>query len=155
MSAPTATLRHELAEHPFLRGLDPEFLELIGGLTTHRSFRTGEEVIREGEPARELLLLTHGKVALELIAPDRPRISLLTVGPGEIVGWSWLVPPHVWQVDGRAVKPTRALAVEGVGLVRLLEDRSSDAYQLMMRLLPVITHRLLVARTQVMDLYAP
>ncbi len=153
MRSPRPDLLGELREHPFLRGMDPGFLKAIEGATQERSFGTGDLVIREGEAAKEMLLVQHGKIGLELVAPDRPRLSLLTVGPGEIVGWSWLIPPHLWLSDGRALKPTRILAIDGATLRAALEDRPKDAYQFMLRLVPVISRRLQIARIQVMDIH--
>ena len=147
-------LARELREHPFLQGLDPGFLDAIEGATKEREFATGDPVIREGEPAGELILVLQGKIGLELVAPDRPRLSLLTVGPGEIVGWSWLLPPRIWQVDGRALKATRVLTIDGNALLKVLEDRPKDAYRFMLRLVPVISRRLQIARIQVMDIHA-
>lgn len=146
-------LVYQLHEHPFLKGLDPQFLASLEALTGERTFATGEQVIREGDRANEFLLLIHGKVALELVAPDRPRLSLLTIGPGEIVGWSWLIPPHIWQVDARALKPTRTLVMDGAALCKVLEERPRDAYAFLLRLIPVITRRLEIARIQVMDIH--
>ena len=155
MRAAPSEIIHQLREHPFLKGLDPSFLEALEEGVRERHFDTGDTVVREGDPARELLLVIHGKLALELVAPDHPRLSLLTVGPGEIVGWSWLLPPHLWQVDARALKPTRVIAVDGEHLKRVLEERPKDAYQFLLRLLPVLNRRLEIARTQVMDIHGP
>lgn len=145
-------LRH-LRDHPFMRGLDDAFVEAIGEGTRERNFATGAQVIREGDVANEMLLVVHGKVALEMIAPDRPRLSLLTVGPGELIGWSWLLPPHRWNVDGRALKPTLVLSTEASHLRKLMEADPSNAYAFMLRLLPVMNARLETARIQVMDIH--
>lgn len=153
MTHPTSGLGHRLAHHAFLEGLSPSFVEALEPGTQARTYRIGEAVIHEGAPAKELLLIEHGKVALEMEAADHPRLTLLTVGPGEVVGWSWLIPPHHWNVDGRALKTTEILAVDGRLIRKLLDDRPEEGMRFLLRLLPVITRRLEIARTQVMDIH--
>lgn len=154
MTSPLADLRREIRDHPLFQGMDPGFLEALEPSVVVRSIETGELIIREGSPAHALLLVTHGKIGLEMTSPDRPPLSLLTVGPGEIVGWSWLLPPHRWQVDGRALKPTRVLAIDGPVLRGLLDSRPKDGYRFLLRIVPIITGRLHSARVQVMDIHA-
>ena len=86
-----------------------------------RSFDTGELLVREGDPADEFLLVFSGKVALEIVLPGRPRTTIQTLGPGEVIGWSWLFPPHRWRLDARALKPTRALGLAAAHLRAVLE----------------------------------
>ena len=36
-------------------------------------------------------------MALEIYAPQRPPIVVQTLEAGDILGWSWLVPPYRWR----------------------------------------------------------
>jgi hypothetical protein len=45
--------------------------------------------------------------------PNGGAMTVLTVGAGEVLGWSWLVPPYRWNFDARALEPTRAIALDG------------------------------------------
>jgi CRP/FNR family transcriptional regulator, cyclic AMP receptor protein len=153
MTSGTSDLTHRLAKHPFLEGLSSAFVKSLEPGTEGRTYGTGEVLIREGTPAKELLLVEHGKVALEMQASDRPRLTLLTVGPGEIVGWSVLIPPHNWNVDGRALKTTEVLAIEGRHLRKAMEADPAQAEKFLLRLLHVLDRRLEIARTQVMDIH--
>jgi CRP/FNR family cyclic AMP-dependent transcriptional regulator len=51
-------------------------------------------------------------VALEIVAPGQTPIVIATLGEGEIVGASWLVPPYRWTFDARAVELTRAIGID-------------------------------------------
>jgi CRP/FNR family transcriptional regulator, cyclic AMP receptor protein len=143
----------ELGAHPFVAGLDHEFLRQIAEGAAERTFRVDETIVREGDPANSFYLLYEGKVALELVVPDRPRRTIQTIGPGEVLGWSWLLPPQRWRLDARALKPTRALSLDAPVLRRVLEARPADGYQFLLRLLPVVTTRLEMTRLQLMDLH--
>ncbi|MFY9717125.1 MAG: cyclic nucleotide-binding domain-containing protein [Thermoplasmata archaeon] len=144
-----------LADHPFFRGMPPELLFALGEHAHPRHFDTGQLLVREGDPADEFLVLFEGKVALEILSADRPRTTIQTLGPGEVLGWSWLFAPHTWRLDARAVKPTRALGVGAGHLRATLEARPADGYRFLLRLLPVIAQRLENTRLQLMDLHGP
>ena len=87
------SVAYEISEHPFLRGLSPGFLESISIGATPHTYTTDEFLLREGEEANRLFLIYSGKVALEVTLPDRPRLTIETVGTGDVVGWSWSVAP--------------------------------------------------------------
>jgi CRP/FNR family transcriptional regulator, cyclic AMP receptor protein len=148
-----ATTEVRLGDHPFFQGIAASFTERLQRHATERSFSPGEYLFREGEPAMAFYLLYSGKVALELEAPDRPRVTIETVGPREVLGWSWLVPPHRWRFDARALKATSALVVDSRRVMEALEDRPEDGYRFLMHLVPVIGERLEMARIRALDIY--
>ena len=104
------SVAYEISEHPFLRGLSPGFLESISIGATPHTYTTDEFLLREGEEANLLFLIYSGKVALEVTLPDRPRLTIETVGTGDVVGWSWSVAPRRYEHDARALKTTRAIS---------------------------------------------
>ena len=140
-------------DHPFLKGLDPEFLSAVGHRAECRRFETGESLVREGDEARQFFLVYSGKVALEVVSPDSPHVTTQTVGPGEVVGWAWLIPPHRWPIDARALKPTRTLILDAALLRRRFETHPEDGYRFLMRLLPVIAQRLENVRFIILELH--
>ena len=142
-----------VADHPFFQGADPAFVERVGHHATEATWEAGEFLFHEGDPARSFYLLFHGKVALELGAPDRPKLTIQTVGPRDVLGWSWLVPPYRWRFDARAVKATRALVLDAEVLREAFEARPEDGYWFLLRLVPVIGERLEMARLQILDIY--
>ncbi|MGP8078277.1 MAG: cyclic nucleotide-binding domain-containing protein [Thermoplasmata archaeon] len=154
MSArPHATPPLKLADHRFFHGMDPAFLDLLGKWAYERTFETGTLLVREGDAADEFLLVFEGKVALEILSADRPRTTIQTLGPGEVLGWSWLFSPHRWRLDARALKPTRVLGIGAAHLRSILEEHPADGYRFLLRLLPVIAQRLENTRLQLLDLH--
>src|SRR5690349_1140035 len=100
------TLENILSEHPFFQGLAPGYLELVLGCSSNVRFAPGEFIFREEEEADQFYLLRHGRVALEVFAPDRGTLTIQTLTEGDILGWSWLIPPHRWRFDARALELT-------------------------------------------------
>jgi CRP-like cAMP-binding protein len=151
-SAPRAP-KNRLAELPFFQGFDRAFLDAISENAVERNYDTGKEIVREGDPAHEFFVLLQGKVGLEIEQSDRPRRTIRTLGAGEVLGWSWLVPPYRYHFDARALKPTRVIALDARVIREVLQARPQDGFQFLTRLLPVIASRLESTQLQLLDLY--
>jgi CRP-like cAMP-binding protein len=147
------TLEPVLAEHPFLKGLDPKHLHLIVGCASNVRFNAGEFIFREGEEANEFYILRHGKVALEVFSPERGPIIIDTLVEGEVLGWSWLIPPYIWHFDARAVELTRAIALDGKCLRTKCEEDHDLGYELLKRFAHIIEQRLQATRLRLLDVY--
>ena len=154
MSDPSAELEAAVARHPFFAGLAPELVHAVSARAEARVVAPGALVAREGTPAEVFCLVVAGKIALEVGAPDRPTLTVQTLGPGEVLGWSWLIPPHRWRFDARAVKETRLIALPADALRSLLADHPDWGFEVLRRLVPVLAERLENTRVQLVDLHA-
>ncbi|MCI4363987.1 MAG: cyclic nucleotide-binding domain-containing protein [Thermoplasmata archaeon] len=132
--------------------MDETFLARLSKSAYERSLVKGDLLVREGDPAEEFLLIYSGKVVLEILHAEHPRTTIGTLGPGEVLGWSWLLAPHQWRLDARALEPTRVLGLAAANLRRVLADHPADGYQFLMRLLPVVAHRLESTRRQLVPI---
>jgi CRP-like cAMP-binding protein len=146
-------LERIIRDHPFFAGLDEEFRKLVCGCARNVRFEAGQFLFREGEPANEFFLLRHGRVALEITVPGRGAMTFQTVGEGEIVGVSWLIPPYRWTNDARALGLTRAIGMDATCLRRKCEADHDLGYEMMKRFVPVLVQRLQATRLQVLDVY--
>jgi CRP-like cAMP-binding protein len=142
-----------VAAHPFLAGFSAEHGRLVAGCARNHRYDAGEYLFHEGEAANEFFLIRHGQVALEIVAPGRKPIVFTTLGEGEIVGASWLVPPYRWMFDARAVTLTRAVGVDAACLRDKCELDHHLGYEMMKRFLPVLVQRLHATRLQLLDVY--
>ncbi len=146
-------LEHIIKEHPFFAGLPEEFCSLIGGCAKNERFEAGQYLFHEGDPAQWFYLVRHGRVALELTAPGRGSLTFHTLGPGEILGVSCLLPPYRWSYDARAVELTRTISMDA-GCVRAKCEADHDlGYDIMKRFMPVLIQRLQATRLQILDVY--
>jgi CRP/FNR family cyclic AMP-dependent transcriptional regulator len=146
-------LQRIVKEHPFFAGLDETFCALVCGCAKNVRFEAGQYLFREGETAEWFYLLRQGRVALQLAAPGRRALTFQTVGEGEIVGVSWLVPPYRWTNDAMAIELTRAIAMDATCLRRKCDSDHDLGYEMMMRFMPVLIQRLQAARLQILDVY--
>lgn len=147
------TLEPYMAEHPFLKNLEPQHLKILVGCASNVRFDAGQFILREGEEANNFYIIRHGKVSLEIFTPDRGPITIQTIGEGEVLGWSWLIPPYHWHYDARALELTRAIALDGKCLRMKCEQDHDLGYELLKRFAHIITRRLEATRIQLLDVY--
>jgi len=147
------TIEQYLPEHPFFAGLDEETIRFISGCATNEHVKAGKMLFREGKQADQFFVIRHGRVSLEVHAPERGAIVIDVLGDGDVVGWSWLVPPHRWVFDARAVEETSLVAFDGACLRGKCDDDPALGYQLMKRVSKVMFDRLIGARIRLLDLY--
>ena len=138
--------------HPFLSKLDERHRTALASAAKTFTATPGELLAREGEPAKTFYLLQAGHMGLDLHVPGRGLVSIQTVGPGEIVGWSWLVPPHRWRFDCRAAETVEALAFDAEWLREKCEQDHELGYQLLKHLVTVMAGRLTATRHQLLEL---
>jgi CRP/FNR family cyclic AMP-dependent transcriptional regulator len=146
-------LERIVREHPFFAGLDPGFLTLVSGCAKNVRFAAGEYLVREGQPADQLYLIRHGRVALETSAPGRGAVTFGTVREGELVGVSWLVPPYRWAYDAKALELVRAVSIDAKCLRDKCEADHDLGYEMMKRFVPILVQRLHTTRLQILDVY--
>jgi CRP-like cAMP-binding protein len=142
-----------LAEHPFFAGLDDGVLDLLVGCAEITHFHAGDVMFRSGTPADRFFVVRTGRVALEMVAPGREPLVVETADAGEVVGWSWLVPPYQWFCDGIAVEETSVVALDGACLRGKCATDPSLGFQLLSRVTHVMYERLQATRVRLLDLY--
>jgi len=147
------TLEELLAGSKFFQGLRSEDLQLIAGCGTNVQFEAGEYLFHEGDPSDRFYLIRHGRVALEVSSAGRGPVTISTLGAGELIGWSWLVPPYQKTSDARAIEPTRATSFDGACIRAKCEEEPRLGYELLKRFAQIIGRRLQDTRLQLLDVY--
>lgn len=149
------TLEPRLAEHPLFRDLPRRYLELLSKCAHTARFEARSLIFRQGESAEHFYLIDDGQVSIEIPSPHQAALTVQTLGPGEVLGWSWLFPPYRWHFDARALRETQALMLDAMRVRAKCEEDPKLGYELMKRFSAIIHHRMQAARLQIMDLYGP
>lgn len=147
------SLESILAKHPFFSGLDEKHFATIVGCASNVRFDAGSTMFRQGDEANRFYLIRHGKVAVQVPATGGTPVTIQTVGDGNVLGWSWLVPPHYWRFDAQAIEPVRAIAMDGRCLRGKCEDDHDLGYELLKRFSAIMAERLEMTRVQLLDIY--
>lgn len=147
------SLAEYLAAHPFFAGLDGASIAELAGCARNQRLREGEYLFREGGPADHFYVVMRGRVALELFSPESGPHLLDSAGEGEVLDWPWLIPPHRWFFDARAVQPSGVVCLESACLRGKGEQDPRLGYDLVLRVAQVMSHRLQATRVRLLDLY--
>ena len=149
----TEPLAPRVAFHPFLAGMSRAQLALLTDCAMDTHFKKGQTILREGEFANRFYLIESGKVVLESGAGFGGPLVIETIGPGDLLGWSWMFPPYVWQFTAHAIEPTTALFFYAAILREYCEKDHSLGYELLKRISAVMVTRLQAAHDQMLSLY--
>lgn len=144
---------HELiGAHPLFAGFSAADLDLIAGCGQNQRFAAGSRLVVEGGPADRFFVVRSGLVAVQMHAPGADLV-IETLGPGEVVGWSWLFPPHRWTFDVEAIEATRTVTIEARCLLEKCDADPAFGYRIMQRFAQVVIDRLQATRLRLLDLY--
>lgn len=147
------TVEQLLADVPVFAGLAPERVALIAGCARTMHARAGEELFREGDAADVFYVVRSGAIALETHAPAGPPLTVETLHAGDVVGWSWLVPPYRWQFDGRVVEDVRGIGFDAACLRGKADADPALGYELLRRFSGLMLERLQATRLRLLDVY--
>ncbi len=142
-----------LRNHSFLEDLKPEYIDTILSCASNTYFPDGTKIVSEGEEAKKFYLIRTGKVAIEINGREKGSIRILTLGPGQVLGWSWLVSPYKWHFDAYAIDDVRAVALDGECLRNKCEENHDLGYELLKRFSGILEARLKATRIQLLDVY--
>jgi CRP-like cAMP-binding protein len=143
-----------LLAQPFLSGLTDHHLDRLSLWAKRSLFHAGTRLFNEGGHADRFWIIREGRVALDTHVPGVGDVVIDQVGPGEVLGWSWLFSPYRWHFGAVATQTTFGIELDGPG-VRALCLRDPDlGYQLSTRFMQVMLHRLQATRVRLLDGYA-
>ena len=147
------TIEQLLAEAKAFNGMSNEHLALIAGCARNTTFTDGEYLMREGDPANTFFVIRQGRVAMEIFVPERGGMTIETIDDGDLLGWSWLVPPFRQHLDARAIGNVHTVAFDAACLRGKADEDAELGYELMRRFIPVIVERLQATRVRLLDVY--
>jgi CRP-like cAMP-binding protein len=78
---------------------------------------------------------------------------VLTLGPGDALGWSWLFPPQQWHFSASAAERTELIEFDAATLRDKAEENCLFANELLKRVATLLLDRLQSTRTQLIDFY--
>lgn len=142
-----------LTAFPVFARLSDAERKVVSGTARTVRFAVGERLFSEGHPARGCWLIHDGRVALDLTVPGRGQVVVQTLGPGDVLGWSWLVPPYRWHFGATSVLPTTATELDTEQLRALAEQNPRFGYTLVLTLFEEVLQRLQATRARLLDLY--
>jgi len=135
-----------------LRSVPPECRQRLMDLAREVSFPQDARVFEEQGTADRFWVIRSGAVTLDLTLPGPRIMTVETLGPGDLLGWSWMFPPYEWDFGAEALSPVRAYEFDGAEIRELCERDPALGFALVRAVAAVLAHRLQAARTRLIGL---
>lgn len=142
-----------LADTPFGRALSDGDRSKVAHIAAVRSLEPSVVLFPEGGRATDLFLVISGLVGLDICLPRRGCVRMLTVGPGEFVGWSAIVGSGQMTTRATIVEPATLIALPGDRLQALCDADHDIGYAVMRQVAVGLSQRLLATRLQMLDVF--
>jgi CRP-like cAMP-binding protein len=138
-----------LSSVPLLEGMPEVELDHLAALLRRRDAAAGEVLWRQGDDAREMLLIVGGRVSASLHLPGDRTFEVARMGPGEVLGEIPLLDGGGHSATARVTEAATLLSLSRADFNVLVSRRHPTAFALKRRLARLACTRL---RTQLTTL---
>jgi CRP-like cAMP-binding protein len=147
------TIIETLRSIQFLNSVSDELVEKLATISALVDFPENAVIFRQGDTARSLYLIAEGRVSLEICSSGAGCKRILTLSPGELLGWSPVLERERMTATARTLEQTRAVEINGTELVKMGEENPKLGYEFMKRAALALAKRLSATRLQFVDVY--
>ncbi len=132
-----------LRRYTFFGGLSMEHIVILAQHASEMTIDQGQFFFHEEDTLDAAYILVEGEVSILTELPEK-KMEIVTgvIKPGEMFGWSALLPPYLATASARASKPCRVIAFNCQVLRALFEEDAPFAFVLTQRIAQVIRERL-------------
>jgi CRP-like cAMP-binding protein len=131
-----------LATVPLLEGREEADLMELARVMRRRTVPEGELLWRQGDRAREMVLIVDGAVSASVHLPGDRTVEIGRSGPGEIVGVIGLIDGQGHTTSVRVTETATVLTLGRLDLAALLAGQHPSAFRLRRHLALLFTARL-------------
>ena len=136
----------------FFQGFKDEHIEKISKLCQEEICQPQDVIIKEGEEAKNLYILTGGVVAIQIQLKKYQDVIVSTIEKkGELFGWSALVEPKCYTASVKCLEKTKVLSICGEELEKLFEDDPVMGLAFMQKIASLIDNRLITMRKRLIS----
>ena len=144
-------VRSILEHQPFFNDLDSKFIKFIEDAASIEELDSHDYLFYEGDPAHHFYLIMEGLIGIQVFAGESGFVNIEKLGSGQMIGWSWLLPPYAWFFSGEVLEPSRVIKFDGEKLRRICENDHEFGYEMAKRLTTVATQRLGETRSKLAE----
>ena len=147
-----------IRHYPFFAGLDPNQIKSLAVAGKELDVKEGHVFFRSSNTMDYFYLVVKGEIGITCEKTDRSvthsvsaqltgnipteDVTVSTIEPGEVFGWSALFPPFAATAGAVALVPSKVVAFHAATLLRLFEEDCQFGYRITQKLAQVIHMRL-------------
>ncbi|WP_330341774.1 cyclic nucleotide-binding domain-containing protein [Streptomyces sp. NBC_00557] len=128
--------------------------ERLMELAKEVSFPEDTRIFEAGGTADRFWVIRSGAVHLDTQVTPRRRVTVASLGAGDLLGWSWLFPPYQWDFGAVAFTDVRAYEFDGPSVLAVCVEDPLLGLSLVRTVAEILAHRLEITRGKLMDQYA-
>lgn len=140
-----------LGAQPFLRGMPSAQLAELAGLCQHVTIPSRQRLFEEDSRADRFWIIDAGQVTLDAFVPGDGRVLIETLGRGDVLGLSWMLPPYSWRFGAIATQPTQAFVFDAPAVRAACDADPVLGYELSRRFSAVVVRRLQATRARLIE----
>jgi CRP-like cAMP-binding protein len=148
------TLAKVLGKLRFSEALPEPMLARVAALAELRGYPSDSLLFREGAHNDRLMVISLGRVALDMQVPGRGEVRIMSLAPGDMVAWSALLGAGRMTTSAVALEDTQVVAIRATDALALCESEPAFGYHLMRQVAVTLANRLVATRLQLLDLFA-
>jgi CRP-like cAMP-binding protein len=153
-AAPELPAGSDPREHPFFRLLSPAHGERIARFAVHRHYAAQTHLFHADAETDEFHLIVTGNIVLETpYLPGRGTVIIEELGPGDLLGCSWLFDALHWQYSARALSDVETICFDTGKLRAEIALDHELGYELAMCIGTTMLHRLDRTRRELLTAY--
>lgn len=141
----------ELTALEFFADLPADTVRTLAAVSRRRTLADGEVLVEQGGNWQAVHWLIGGRIALRMEHAGR-QVLVMTLGPGELLGWTALREEPLALTAARAIGPTELVAVPIDALLDLLTGGGPASRLALQRLIGLAAHHLDATRVQLLRL---
>lgn len=128
---------------PFFSNFSMDQIIFLAKIAEEESVQREHYFNHEGEEINSLYLILEGEIILVTSLPQKDReVTLNSLGPGDVFGWSAMVPPYTATAAAKAVSPSRVVSFDARELRKKSDEDCQFGYLMMIKIAQVIRDRL-------------
>lgn len=129
--------------YPFFAGLNMEQITTLAKAADELSVEPGHYFFKEGEELSCFYIIYEGQVGIVVNLPSLGKeVAVSTLGPGDMFGWSALVPPYETTAPAKAMTRCRVFCFDCRAIRAGFSQDWQFAYIMMERTAQIIRERL-------------
>ena len=142
-----------LAQCALFSKLEVPQREQLAAIGTLEHYDAGVQLFEEGDPSTTICLVVKGHVSLNIRRTPQKKVAVLSLGPGELLGWSALM--HEERVaSARTQENITLVTFPSDEFQRLCDQYRDIGYVVMKQLFEELAHRLHDTRMQLLDMFS-
>ncbi|MDA3874457.1 MAG: cyclic nucleotide-binding domain-containing protein [Kiritimatiellae bacterium] len=137
-----------LKEHPVFQRLSEVYLHQLAEHMEVVNLDAGHTLFEEGESAELFYIVMEGTVDLYARISEDEEEWVQLIDVGEVIGWSWLVPPYRWAFSAKSREGAMLMQFDAKAIRDLCDRDPAFGYGTMKQICSLMLGRLHTIRAQ-------